>query len=187
MCMCACMCFACACRPREKEKGQDRSRVWSSWADSRSVEGGGVGGVGHQGPRRYCPMWTWTRWDISEAEQNSGQKTAWPPSDTARNSPHHPTAPEQEKTGGNELVELTQRHEYRDSKGWDCDSKSTGQNTNSVLHVYMHIIIPGFDPFQDKIFPWNIRNLVIYIPRHKIITASPLLSTCGQLCLEFSD
>lgn len=34
-----------------------------------------------------------TRRDVSEAERDSGRRTAWPPSDTARNSQHCPTAP----------------------------------------------------------------------------------------------
>lgn len=91
MCMCACMCLRVHVCLREEEEEERRNRmgVWSSWADSRSVEA--------RTPAPPLPRGGGgARWEISEAESDSGQKTAWPPSDTARSSLHCPTAPGRE-------------------------------------------------------------------------------------------
>lgn len=96
MCMCACMCLRVHVvwrRRRRNRKGAELDPPEPIPGPSRR---------GRRGPRRCCPVWWWPRRDISEAERDSGRRTAWPPSDTARNSLHHPTAPGQEERGEDE-------------------------------------------------------------------------------------
>ena len=93
-CVRACVCVCMFVWGRRRRRRRNRMGVWSSWADSRSIQA--------RTPAPPLPRGGGgARWEISEAESDSGQKTVWPPSDTARSSLHCPTAPgREERTTG---------------------------------------------------------------------------------------